>query len=89
MGAVAKLDISDTLGNLNSAFTSVLDARHERRLLEELGGSRRKLAEALAHNPGLIVPEAADGPAAMSRFIADVYAKYGPLASRNEVVFRR
>ena len=49
MGAVAKLDVSDTLGNLDSAFTSVLDARHERRLLEELGGCRRKLAEALAH----------------------------------------
>ena len=61
MGAVAKLDVSDTLGNLDSAFTSVLDARHERRLLEELGGYRRQLAEALAHNAGLVVPEAADG----------------------------
>jgi len=89
MGAVAKLDVSDTLGNLDSAFTSVLDARHERRLLEELGGCRRKLAEALACNPGLVVPQAADGTGAMSRFIADVYANYGPDASRNEAVFRR
>ena len=89
MRAVAKLDVSDTLGNLDSAFTSVLDARHERRLLEELGGCRRKLAEALAHNAGLVVPEAADGAGAMSRFIADVYANQGPDVSRNEAVFRR
>ena len=88
MGVVAELDVSDTLGNLDSAFGSVLDARHERRLLEELSGCRRKLAEALAHNASLVVPEVTDGTGAMSRFIADAYANHGPDASRNEAVFR-
>jgi RNA polymerase primary sigma factor len=89
MGAVVKVDVSDTLEYPDGAFTSMLGPRRERRLLEELGGCRRKLAEALARNPGLVIPEAADGPGAMSRFIAEVYANHGPVASRNEAVFRR
>jgi hypothetical protein len=37
----------------------------------------------------LVIHEAADGRIAMSRFIAEVYANHGPLASRHEAVIRR
>jgi RNA polymerase primary sigma factor len=84
-----KVDVSDALGSPDKAFTSMLGPTRERSLLEELGGCRRKLAEALARTPGLVVPKAADGPAAMSRFIAEVYANRGLVANRNEAVFRR
>jgi len=89
MGAVKKVDDSDTLGNLKSPFTTMLGPKRERRLLEELEGCKRKLAEALANRPGLVVPDVADGPAALSRFITEAYAHVGPIAGTLEALFRR
>ncbi len=84
MRGVAKLDVSDALGNLDGPFGAMLRPMRERQLLEELGRCRRKLAEVLAHDPGLVIPDAADGPAAISRLIGEVYASRAEVARRNE-----
>lgn len=73
MGAVAKVDISDALGNSDVASTPRLGPRRERRLLEELTDCKRTLVEALARDPGLVVPVNTDDPRAMSQFIAEAY----------------
>jgi RNA polymerase primary sigma factor len=89
MSAIVKVDGADALGNPDVGFRSMLGPGRERRLLEELCGCRRKLAEALAHDLGMVIPRAADGPGAMSRFIVEAHANRSSEASRNDAAFRR
>jgi RNA polymerase primary sigma factor len=88
MGADSKVDVSDIPGNPDGA-SPTLGSRRERRLLEELADCKRTLAGALARIPGLVVPEEADDPRAMSRFIAEVYRNHGPMEGALEAVFER
>jgi RNA polymerase primary sigma factor len=89
MGAVAKVDVSDTLGNPDGASPSMLGPKRERRLLEELADCKRTLAGALARDRGLVVPEKTDDPRALSRFIAKVYRGPGPIEGTLGAVFQR
>jgi RNA polymerase primary sigma factor len=89
MRAVMKVDVSDAQGNLADASTSMVGPGRERRLLEEMADCKRTLIGALARDPGLVVPEKAEDPRAMSRWLSEVYGNRGPFEGTIEAVFRR
>lgn len=89
MRAAVRIDVSDPAGNPNGGFASMLGPERERRLLEELADCKRTLAEAVARELALILPEKSGTPRAMSRFIAEVYRKHGPIKDTLEAEFQR
>lgn len=88
MGTVTKIDVSDALGNPDGCFTPMPGSKQERRSLGELADCKRTLAEAFDRDPGLVAPEKADGPRAMSQFIAEVYRNHETIEGELEGVFQ-
>jgi len=79
----------DDLTALDSAETAVLGTEKERQLLRSLAECKQKLADALAKIPGSEVPQGADDPHALSRYIASVYASNGPSQAKLGAIYRR
>jgi RNA polymerase primary sigma factor len=61
----------------------------ERKLLQELGDCKTKLACALASIEGIEVPKGADDPQILAHYIASTYASDGPTAARLGAVYQK
>jgi RNA polymerase primary sigma factor len=82
-------DDTDGFSKLDSADIQVLGTIDERKLLQELGECKRKLAEALARIPGYEMPRGADDPQALAHHIASFYAGDGHAEARLGAIFHR
>ncbi len=80
---------TDSLANLDSADTQVLNAKDERALLRELNECKRKLADALSSIPGATISDGADDPQALANYITEFYANNGTSEARLGAVYRR
>ena len=89
MHTTRRNDDADGFSNIDSADTQVLGTQEERRLLQELGDCKQKLAEALANIPGFESPRGADDPQALAHHIASFYAGSGPSEARLGAIFCR
>ncbi len=89
MRTTRRNDDSDGFSSLDSADIQVLGTLEERKLLQELGECKLKLAEALAKIPGYEMPRGADDPQAMAHHIANFYAGDGQSEARLGAIFRR
>jgi RNA polymerase primary sigma factor len=68
--------------------TQLLEPKEERELLQALADCKSKLAKALAQISGVDLPQGADDPTALSRYIAE-YAKSSAVSARLGVIHRR
>jgi RNA polymerase primary sigma factor len=90
MGTAARVKVDDATTDPGGASTAPLGPKRERRLLAELAECKRALAAALAREvPGLAVPEMAEDPGAMSRFLAGAYRAHGTVSGTLAAGFRR
>jgi RNA polymerase primary sigma factor len=89
MRTTRRNDDTDGFSNIDSADIQVLGTIEERKLLQELGECKLKLAQALAKIPGYEMPRGADDPQALAHHIAAFYAGDGHAEARLGAIFHR
>src|SRR3954447_3337337 len=87
--AAGTMEVFEALTETGGASSAPLDPVRERRMLEELAECKRALAAALAREPGLAVPQKAEDPGAISRFLAAAYRTHGTAGDALTAGFRR
>jgi RNA polymerase primary sigma factor len=75
--------------NLDNSAIEVLSAHEERKLLQELGACKTKLARALAGIEGIEVPAGADDPQTQALYIASSAIGDGPGGARLGATYRK
>ena len=89
MRTIRRIEDADSFSALDSTDTQVLTSAEERKLLQELGDCKRKLAEALAGIPGFEPTRGGADPQAQAQSIASFYENHGPTEARLGAIFLR
>ena len=79
----------DGFAAIDSADTRVLTTQEERKLLQDLGECKQKLADALQSQEQFAVPANASDPQSLAQHIAAFYAGNGPSEARLGAIFHR